>query len=33
MEEGIRNAKAYIIRALDAGLDLVLGSGPLNHCV
>lgn len=33
MEESIKNAKAYITRALEAGLDLGSGSGPLNHCV
>lgn len=33
MEESIKNAKQYITRALEAGLDLGLGSGPLNHCV
>jgi hydroxymethylpyrimidine/phosphomethylpyrimidine kinase len=33
MEESIRNAKDYVTRALEAGLDLGKGSGPLNHCV
>ncbi len=33
METSIRDAKAYTTRALEAGLDLGLGSGPLNHCV
>lgn len=33
MEESIKNAKAYITRALRAGLDLGSASGPLNHCV
>lgn len=33
MEESIKNAKAYITRALDAGLDLGSANGPLNHCV
>ena len=33
MEESIKNGKAYITRALEAGLDLGSGSGPLNHCL
>lgn len=33
IEDSIKNAKAYITRALQAGLDLGSGSGPLNHCV
>lgn len=33
MEESIKNAKAYITRALEADLDLGKGSGPLNHYV
>lgn len=33
MEDSVKNAKAYITRALKAGLDLGAGSGPLNHCV
>lgn len=33
IEDSIKNAKAYVTKALDAGLDLGLGSGPLNHCV
>lgn len=33
MESSIREAKAYITRALSSGLDLGAGSGPLNHCV
>lgn len=33
MKESIKNAKAYITRALESGLDLGSGSGPLNHCV
>lgn len=32
MEESISNAKEYITGALEAGLDLGKGSGPLNHC-
>lgn len=31
--DSVENAKTYITRALGAGLDLGLGSGPLNHCV
>lgn len=33
MEQSIKNAKVYITRALEAGLDLGSGSGPLNHIV
>lgn len=33
MEESVKHAKAYITRALQAGLDLGAGSGPLNHMV
>lgn len=33
IEQSIKNAKAYITRALEAGLDLGSGSGPLNHIV
>ena len=32
VEESVRQAKAYITGALEAGLDLGQGSGPLNHC-
>ena len=31
VEESIKNAKAYITRALKAGLDLGKGRGPLEH--
>lgn len=31
MEEAVREAKEYISSALEAGLDLGAGSGPLNH--
>ena len=31
--ESVASAKAYITRALKAGLDLGRGSGPLNHNV
>lgn len=31
MEESVRRAKAYISGALEAGLDLGRGSGPMNH--
>lgn len=31
MEEAVRTAKEYISKALEAGLDLGKGSGPLNH--
>lgn len=31
MEESIRKAKEYVTGALEAGLDLGSGSGPLNH--
>ncbi len=31
VEESVRQAKGYIIDALNAGLDLGMGSGPLNH--
>lgn len=30
--DAIRHAKEYITGALEAGLDLGQGSGPLNHC-
>lgn len=33
LEESVASAKAYITRALKAGLDLGRGSGPLNHNV
>lgn len=33
MEESVKNSKSYITRALEANLNLGLGSGPLNHCV
>lgn len=32
MEESIKRAKQYITGALEAGLNLGRGSGPLNHC-
>lgn len=32
METSVKNAKAYITGALQDGLDLGQGSGPLNHC-
>lgn len=32
MEESIKRAKQYITGALEAGLNLGSGSGPLNHC-
>lgn len=32
MQESIANAKKYITGAIEAGLDLGAGSGPLNHC-
>jgi len=32
MSESIKNAKEYLTGALQAGLDLGKGSGPLNHC-
>ena len=28
----VKKAKEYISQALDSGLDLGHGSGPLNHC-
>lgn len=31
MEEAVRKAKEYISKALEAGLDLGKGSGPLDH--
>lgn len=33
IEESVRKAKVYITRAIEAGLDLGAGSGPLNHCI
>ncbi|MGO1652747.1 bifunctional hydroxymethylpyrimidine kinase/phosphomethylpyrimidine kinase [Senegalia sp. (in: firmicutes)] len=33
IEESVRDAKKYITRALQSGLDIGSGSGPLNHCV
>ena len=33
LEESVASAKAYITRALKAGLNLGKGSGPLNHNV
>lgn len=33
LTESVASAKAYITRALNAGLDLGEGSGPLNHNV
>lgn len=33
IEKSIENSKAYIIKALQSGLDLGFGSGPLNHLV
>lgn len=33
MEESVKNAKAYITRAIEAGLDLGKGNGPLYHFV
>lgn len=33
IEESVRESKKYITRALQAGLDIGSGSGPLNHCV
>lgn len=32
IEQSVRNAKRFITGALQAGLDLGRGSGPLNHC-
>lgn len=32
-DESVRIAKAYISEALQSGLNLGKGSGPLNHCV
>lgn len=32
MQSSVKNAKAYIRGALEDGLDLGKGSGPLNHC-
>ena len=32
METSVKNAKVYITGALQDGLDLGQGSGPLNHC-
>lgn len=32
IKESIQKAKAYITGALEAGLNLGKGSGPLNHC-
>lgn len=32
MEDSVKNAKAYITGALNDGLNLGVGSGPLNHC-
>lgn len=32
LERCIKEAKSYISGALEAGLDLGKGSGPLNHC-
>ena len=31
MQESVENAKRYIIGALQAGLNLGKGSGPLEH--
>lgn len=33
LEESVKNAKAYITRAIQAGLNLGKGSGPLQHNV
>ena len=33
MKTSVGNAKAYITKALQEGLDLGQGSGPLNHLV
>lgn len=33
MEQSVENAKAYITRAISAGLDLGKGNGPLYHFV
>lgn len=33
IEESVKNAKAYITRAIEAGLDLGKGNGPLYHFV
>jgi len=33
VEEAVRNAKAYISKALSCQLDLGKGSGPLNHVI
>ncbi|MFI3253857.1 MAG: bifunctional hydroxymethylpyrimidine kinase/phosphomethylpyrimidine kinase [Eubacteriales bacterium] len=32
LEESIQKAKNYLSGALESGLDLGAGSGPLNHC-
>jgi hydroxymethylpyrimidine/phosphomethylpyrimidine kinase len=32
MAEAVKRAKDYVTGALNAGLDLGRGSGPLNHC-
>ncbi len=32
MEQSVKNGKAYVTGALNAGLDLGQGSGPLDHC-
>lgn len=32
VEESIRDAKAYLSAALNTGLDLGQGNGPLDHC-
>ena len=32
VRESVARAKEYITKALEAGLDLGSGSGPLNHC-
>ena len=31
LEESVRRAKAYLTGALEAGLNLGKGSGPVNH--
>ncbi len=33
LERCVEEAKAYIVKALEAGLNLGKGSGPLNHCL
>lgn len=33
LTDSIRAAKGYLTKALESGLDIGKGSGPLNHCV